>query len=81
MSREEVLNVCKKSLPYVDFENADDLIEAGFIDSLSLTVLISELSYSFDVVFDVEDLAPENFSNLDKIVRTIERLRKKHGRR
>ena len=74
-NKKEILKVCKRCLPNVDFENNNRLIESGLIDSLSFMKLVSELSFNFNIFFDAMDLTPDNFQSIDAIVKIVERLR------
>ena len=75
VSREDVLKVCKRCLPLVDFEYEGNLIENGILDSLSLISLVSELSFEFDVLFDVESLTPDHFENVEAMAQFINQLK------
>ena len=75
VEKNDVLKICKECLPYVDFEKEKDMVNDGVIDSLSLMKLIGELSFEFDVFFDVESLSSENFANVEAITSLINSLK------
>lgn len=72
--REQVLKVLKEALPQIDFESSDALVDDGILDSLSIVVLISELSMEFNIIFDINELEPENLNSLDAIVETVKKM-------
>ena len=72
--KEKVLNVLKNALPQIDFESSNALVDDGILDSLSIVTLVSELSMEFGVIFDLDELTPENLNSLDDIVNTIQKL-------
>ena len=74
IKREEVLNVCRRCLPLLDFEHKGNLIEDGILDSMSLISLVSELSFEFNVFFDVESLTPDIFESIDSLTQFINQL-------
>ena len=74
--KERVLEILTKALPKVDFESSNELVDDGILDSLSITVLVSELSMEYGIIFDLDELTPENFNSIDSIVETIKRLQK-----
>ena len=75
ITRESVLNVLEKALPQIDFTASDTLVDDGILDSLSVVMIISELSMEFGVKFDVEQLMPENLNSVDAMVKTLQQLR------
>ena len=71
---EKLLEILKQLHPDVDFENADDLIGDGILDSLDIVTLITEINCVFDVSIPAEEVIPENFASADAILALIERL-------
>lgn len=72
--KERILALAAETLPQIDFTASDSLVDDGILDSLSIVTLISELSMEFGVVFDMEQLMPENLNSIDAIVKTVEDL-------
>ncbi len=50
-----------------------DLISRGYIDSLAMMQLILFIEERFDVKVGEEEVLPENFRTLDRIVEFVER--------
>ena len=49
------------------YEDCDDYIEAGVMDSLQVMDLVEALEAAYDIEISGRDILPENFSNIDKI--------------
>ena len=58
----------------VDWENENELIDRGLIDSFDMITLIGELGNAFSVKIGLEDLDPENFNSVSAIALLLERL-------
>lgn len=74
--KEHILEILRKALPQIDFESSDSLVDDGILDSLSIVTLVSELSMEYDIIFDLNELTPENLNSIDAIVETIQKLQK-----
>lgn len=72
--RQDLMEILNGLRPEVDFENADDLISAGILDSFDIVSLIGEINDTFDVEVDFEDMTPENFNSVDAMEKLIIRL-------
>jgi acyl carrier protein len=53
--------------PGQDYADAKNFFDQGLLDSLDLTTLVSSLEANFGVFVDVDEMVPENFSNLAAI--------------
>jgi acyl carrier protein len=63
-----------RALPRLPQDPAADLFERGVIDSLRLVEAIAALETAFGITFEPEDLRQANFSTLQRIVQTVERI-------
>ena len=77
LMKERILEILAEVLPQIDFTASDSLVDDGILDSLSIVTLVSELSMEFDVVFDMDQLEPENLNSIDAIVETVKSLQEK----
>ncbi len=50
-----------------------DLMETEIVDSVAMMELVVWLEEHFDMVIDTDDLTPENFSSVNKMVGYLER--------
>lgn len=71
---EKIRKIFAEKLPQIDLNASDALADDGLLDSLSLAVLVSELSAEFGVEFDMDDLMPEDFNNVGSIAQAVRRL-------
>lgn len=56
-----------------DFENSEDFIEDGLLDSFDLVNLVAELETEFDIEIKGSDIIPENFVSIKKISELVEK--------
>lgn len=71
--REEILVILRNIREDGDFENSEDFIEDGFLDSFEIVNLVSELEDKFQIEIRGTDIVPEHFTNLDTIVRLVKK--------
>jgi len=55
-------------------DDADPLISAGMIDSLTIVKLIGLVERKLDLVLPLEDVQPDDFDSVDLVVETFQRL-------
>lgn len=72
--REEILAILKDLLPNVDVENSTSLADDGFIDSINVVNIVTELAINYDVDIPFEALVNENFNSVDTIVNLVKTL-------
>jgi len=58
----------------VDFEVCDTLIDDGYLSSLDIVTIISELCDEFEITIPAREIVPENFNSASAIWEMIERL-------
>ena len=62
-----ILDILKDLHPQNDYLNSKDFLSEGLLDSLDIIVLVERIENSFGIRFDVMDLVPENFRNIEAI--------------
>ena len=72
---EKVLSILKEIRPEFDFEESDNFVEDGYLDSFDIVTLVSELETAFDVVIDGLDVLPENFETVQDICNMVNKSR------
>ena len=70
-----VLKILNDIRPEFDFDDSDDFISDGYIDSFDLVTLVAALEKEYGVKIRGTEIVPENFFNLD----AIKNLLKKYG--
>ncbi len=68
---EKILELLKEIRPEFDFENSTDFIEDGYLDSFDIAALVEMIENAFGIVIDGLDILPENFQNIDSIIKVI----------
>lgn len=56
------------------FENSEDLIADGFLDSLDIVHVSAELENNFDIEITPVDVTRDNFKSVNSIYEMIKRL-------
>ena len=73
LTMEKLLEILSEIRPEVDYANETDLVNRHLLDSLDIVVLVSDIEDAYGIVIDVNDIAPENFSSLEAMLKLIER--------
>ena len=68
----EILSTIKPGV--ADFEAVGELVHGGTLDSLSIVMLIGELSDAFDIEIPPSEITYENFDSVDGLTAMVERL-------
>ena len=68
---EKIFSILKEIRPEFDFEESDNFVEDGYLDSFDIVTLVSELETAFGVVIDGLDVLPENFETVQDICNMI----------
>lgn len=50
-----------------------NLLEEGIIDSFDIANIVASLEVEFNIEFDAEDIVPENFCSVEKIINLLNR--------
>lgn len=73
--RNKIIEIIQNLNEDFDPNEESNLIEDGILDSFDIVNFIVEADETFDVKIRVEEIVPENFSNVDAIQKLIERLK------
>lgn len=71
---EKLLEILSELHSDVDFENTEDLVDDGILDSLDIVTLVTEIDAEFGVTIPAEEIIPENFNSARALMELIERL-------
>ena len=58
-----------------EFRNDDSLLESGMIDSLGVLDLVSFIETEFQITVADDDLTPENFQTIERMMAFVDRKR------
>ena len=72
--REKIEEILKELVTGIDVE-CDTLVDSGYINSLVLINLISELDIEFDIEIPFDELVTENFNSVETIEALVKRMK------
>ena len=73
MMKETIKKILSDIRPEFNFDESEDFIEDGFLDSFDIVSLITMLEENFKITVDGIDIVPENFTNYEAITKLIEK--------
>ena len=68
----KLLQILTETCPGVDFTKETALVDDGFLESLDLVTIVSEIMATFDIELNVDALLPENFNSVPAMLRLIQ---------
>lgn len=71
---EWIRNNCLKASPDTQLSGGTRLLEEVGLDSLEIVRLVNFVEDEFQISVDVEELVPENFETLDRVVAMVQRI-------
>lgn len=66
-----ILNLLSETRPEFDFSESSDFISEGLLDSFDIVQLVTLLDEEFKISIDGMDIIPENFCNVNNIIRLL----------
>lgn len=73
--REKIMEILSGLRPECDFENSENFIEEGLLDSMDIVALVDSVEEEYGITIPGTAISAKNFSNLDSIVELIEKYR------
>ena len=73
--KEKIIEIIQSLNEDFDPNEEIDIIEDGILDSSDIVNFIIEADEAFGIKIGVEEIIPENFSNVESIQKLIERLK------
>ncbi len=71
----DIITILHNLHPDVDFEQCENLVDDGILDSLDIVSLVAEMYEVFDVIVPADEIVPENFNSAHAIAEMAERLK------
>ena len=65
--------ILKEIRPEFDFDNSQELVADGMLDSFDMITLVAALEKTYGISIPGVDIVPENFRNIAAIQQLIER--------
>lgn len=72
---EELMGILAAVKPEIDFEEENELIDGGLLESFDVITLIAEIEDQFGVEIPAEEIVPENFNSAEGIWELIQRIK------
>ena len=72
--KEKILAILSDIRPDIEFDNEENLVSDGILESFDLVQLVAALEEEFDVEIGGRNITKENFDSLDRIVSLMESL-------
>lgn len=73
--REKIMEILSGLRPECDFENSENFIEEGLLDSMDIVALVDSVEEEYGISIPGTAISAKNFSNLDSIVDLIEKYK------
>lgn len=74
--KQEIIKILNEIRPEFDFSQDVNFVEEGMLDSFDIVSLVDSIEIEFGILISGVDVIPENFCNIDAIIKTIESNRK-----
>ncbi|NMA94244.1 MAG: acyl carrier protein [Clostridiales bacterium] len=58
----------------VDFDNEQNLVDEGILDSMDIVNLVTEINDNFDISIGAKDMTPDNFNSLEATTALVQKL-------
>ncbi len=71
---EEILKLLDSLGLDIDVKNCKSLVDDGYLQSLDIVYLLTELSFIFDIKIPAGQIVPENFNSAEALWDMIQRL-------
>lgn len=73
--REKIMEILSGLRPECDFENSDNYIEDGLLDSMDIVALVDSVEEEYGITIPGIAISAKYFGNLDSIVELIEKYK------
>lgn len=73
--RKKIMEILSGLRPECDFENSDNYIEDGLLDSMDIVALVDSVEEEYGITIPGTAISAKYFGNLDSIVELIEKYK------
>lgn len=70
---DKIYEILEELRPEFDFQESDNFIEDGYLDSFDIITLVSEIEEKYNVSIKGLDIVPENFETVETIIKLIQK--------
>ena len=71
---EELLEILAEIKEDVDFENEENLVNGGILNSLDVLQIIAAINEEYDISIPAKEIIPDNFNSAKRMWAMVERL-------
>ena len=71
-----ILEILKSIRDDVNFEESDNFIDDGLLDSFDIVTLVEEIEERFEIEMSGSDIVPDNFVSVSAIEKLVEGYQK-----
>lgn len=72
---EQLIEILEGIDPSVNYRTCTDLIDKGYLDSLSIIAIVAELEEAYDIVIPTVEVIPQNFNSAQRLWEMVLRLK------
>ena len=70
---EDIYRILEEIKPEADFRNSDNFIDEMLLESMDIISLVEKLENKYGFQFDLMDLLPETFENVESIAEAVKK--------
>ncbi len=71
----QLIEILEDVNPGVDYNTCTDLVDGGYLNSLSILAIVAELEEAFDIVISAVEVTPKNFNSAQSLWEMVLRLK------
>jgi len=71
--KEQILGMLEELRPEFDFNDSEDYIMDGLLDSFDIISLVSMLEEKYNISVDGTEIIPENFTSVDSMISLVKK--------
>jgi len=72
---EQLIEILEGIDPSVNYRTCTDLIDTGYLDSLSIIAIVAEPEEAYDIVIPTVEVIPQNFNSAQRLWEMVLRLK------
>ena len=71
----QLIEILEDVNPGVDYNTCTDLVDGGYLNSLSILAIVAELEEAFDILISTVEVTPKNFNSAQSLWEMVLRLK------
>ncbi len=78
--REKIINILLEINPDIELNENINWVKSGSIDSFDISNIVISLEEEFNIEISASEIIPDNFANVDCLLKMVERTINKGGK-